>query len=398
MYHEFYITVAKLVHVDLLLSLCGHCPDLAWLSYILFTIDFSLFAMSQMKVHVRLGNSPSQTPYTALASLKLLRKLNGVESVRVMICSPWSLDMTQLNGTLRYVGDDCLMNPGKNMRPVCATRYPYYPRSHRFHHHRHGHSDYPYYPRSHPFHHHRHGPSEVYIRRRFLNSQPRDVDPLTLQIVMEFQCVATVLADVLAYVQETVQSYALQPVQCISLRCRKTLIWRWHCLVECVETWSSYIYAPLRCVYNYNAIDIVIYDKQSCKEEQHLMTIVLGLQSMFPDTAVRCILKFCVGPWFPRVPVLDAIVMFTSFFSSEAWRGQWTYFHQNALSFTHPKWYRTLTGIHIREAMEKYPKQILKKALCGETVCHYCLLLWFGWTGKHCGKHIQVKDDEFFLP
>ena len=227
--------------------------------------------MSHMKVHVRLGNSPSETPYTALASLKRLRKLNGVESVRVILCTPWSRDLRQLHGTLRYVGDDCMVNPGENMRPVCVTRYPYYPRARKLQH-------------------RCTGPSEVCIRNRFLMSQPRVVDPMALQIVVEFQCVATVLADVLAYMQETIQSYALQPIQTISIRCRKTLMWRWHCLVECVEAWSSYVYAPLRCVHNYNAVDIVIYDEQLCHEEQHLVTTVLGLQSMFLDSSFRCIL------------------------------------------------------------------------------------------------------------
>ena len=84
--------------------------------------------MPQMKVHVRLGNAPSQTSYRALASLKLLRKRHGMESVRVIICTPWSFDMTHLRRTLSYIGEDCFVNPGENRRPVCVTRYPYYPR------------------------------------------------------------------------------------------------------------------------------------------------------------------------------------------------------------------------------------------------------------------------------
>ena len=98
-----------------------------------------------------------------------------------------------------------------------------------------------------------------------------------------------------------------------------------------MEDWSSYVYAPLRCVHNYNAVDIVIFNEQLRYKEQHLVTTVLGLQSMFPDTIIRCILKYCVGPWFPRVAVLDAIIRYTVLSYSEAWHGPGTNYHLRGL-------------------------------------------------------------------
>ena len=230
--------------------------------------------MPQMKVHVRLGNAPSQTSYRALASLKLLRKRHGMESVRVIICTPWSFDMTHLRRTLSYIGEDCFVNPGENRRPVCVTRYPYYPRG--------ANGLFSI------------GLPERLVRNRFRRVQPRNVDPLTLQIVVEFHCVATVVADALAYAQEVIKSYGMKPIQSISIRCRPTSAWPWRSIVECTEAWTSYIYAPLRCVHNHNVVDIVISDDQLYRKEQHLVTAVWWLQSMFPDTIIRCILKFCV--------------------------------------------------------------------------------------------------------
>ena len=215
--------------------------------------------------------------------------------------------MIHLNRTLRYVGDDCFVNPGENRRAVCMTRYPYYPRGQKLQ----------LLSIALP---------EILMRDRFLRFQPINAEPTTLQIIVEFHCAVTLLADVLVQAQAIIKSYDMQPIQSVSIRCRETSSWPWHCLMEISDDWSPYIYAPLRCVHNDKAVDIVIFDEHLRRKEKHLVTTVLGLQSMFPDTITRCILKFCVGPWFPRVGAMDAIIMYTALCRSDVRLRQWTTF------------------------------------------------------------------------
>ena len=326
--------------------------------------------------------SPSEAPYKALVVLKGLRRWNGVDSVKIIICTPWSLDLRKLPPKLTYAGDDCIvksyaddecmMNPGENMRPVCMTRYPFYPRAQK--------SPSPFNRQS--------GNLEDVVRKKFLKSQAqaRAVDPSALQLVLEIQCVAARLGEILACVDKVIKSYGMQLAQTISLRCRRPVAWRWSRLVECVEAWKSYVYAPLRCVHSYSAVDIVIHDEELHTMTQRFMFSVLCFQSMFPNTVTLCILKFCAGPWFPRVPIVDALIAYTAFIDSQAWREHYCYFFGKGL--LDPEWLGSPTGAYYRKDIDLYPKSVFRKILRGEAMCLHCLPIWFGWTCPHCSLTI----------